>query len=327
MLPSQPAAIMPTDSPPLSGLPSCPSGLPPSSVSSASLAERLGLAGLAILPMPSTDIAATLHRLAHDSTGRSATQDTLIFYGATAAHIEALEKDEGRPWRITFFGEETAGLLFLRMPKPVHEIAHSHLFLRLWERVVQIGLRDDAHAIGASKYKGISTQGISTRIKEGDSGLRPDPPRNCGDHFPTLAIEVGNSESLPRLYMDKDWWFDNSGGPRGDVEVVLVVMIYHQTKRIVLELWHRGYQAPSQTVTITVMPHQHADKPFSLATQDLHTNWVITGAPLVIPFEHVFLRPRRGDFETDFVLSEEHLAKYAVSCWKAETTVLGARGW
>ena len=317
---------MPTDSP-------HPSGLPPSSVSSASLAERLGLAGLAILPMPGTDIAATLHRLAHeysnrlDSTGLSATQDSLIFHGATAAHIEALneaDEDGRRPWRITFFGEENAGLLFLRMPEPVHEIAHSHLFLRLWKWVIQMGLEDNAYAVGASTYKG-----IGTRTKEGDNGLRPDPPRNCGNHFPTLAIEVGNGEGLPRLHMDKDWWFDNSppGEPRGDVKMVLVVSIYHQTKRILLELWHRGYRTPSQPVTI--MPHQHAYKPFSLAAQDLQTNWIVTGAPLVIPFEHVFLRPRRGDFETetDFILSEEHLAKFAVGCWKAETTVLGAHGW
>src|SRR3569833_2701444 len=164
MLPSQPAAIMPTDSPPLSGLPSCPSGLPPSSVSSASLAERLGLAGLAILPMPSTDIAATLHRLAHDSTGRSATQDTLIFYGATAAHIEALEKDEGRPRRITFFGEENAGLLILRKPKPNHEIAHSHLFLRLCEWVVQKNQKNKTHTKNTTKKKSNNTQNISTRI-------------------------------------------------------------------------------------------------------------------------------------------------------------------
>src|SRR3569833_1491062 len=327
MLPSQPVAIMPTDSPYVSGLPpsSASSASLPSSASSASLAEQLGLAGLVILPMPDTDIVATLRRLARehsDQLDSSSTQDTLIFYGATAAHIEALDRaDEGadgcRPWRITFFGEEKAGLLFLRMPEPVHHVAHSHLFLRLWEWVIRMGLRKNAYAVGASTYKGI----IGTQIKEGDSGFRPDPPRDCGNHFPTLVIEAGNSESLPRLHMDKDWWFDNSppGGPRGDVKVVLTIKIYRRTKRILLELWHRGCRTPSQTITVT--PHQYADEPLSLDAQDLQANWLVTGAPLIIPFEHVFLRPRRGHLETDFILSVVDLAACAFGCWKAGIVV------
>ena len=115
---------------------------------------------------------------------------------------------------------------------PVYEAAHLLLFHEIRDLIVQMGLKHAIQATGSSMYIG-----TGSKKKEGDSGIRPDPPRWAGDHFPTLVIEAGSSESLRLLHMDKDWWFDNSppGQPRGDVRIVLLIKVERQRQRILIE--------------------------------------------------------------------------------------------
>ncbi|KAK3364028.1 hypothetical protein B0T25DRAFT_597734 [Lasiosphaeria hispida] len=279
-------------------------------------AKRFGLAGLTVLPIPNIDDIATIHTQAEERRAQleqgTSTQETLIYYNATTSHLNALcatDPDGRYPGRITFFGDEI-GLVFFKMIQPVHEFAHLCLFLNIHELLFMMGLSEKYVPVGSSTYKG-----IGTRQKEGDSGIRPNPPRSAGNQFPTLAIEAGNSESLPRLHRDKDWWFDNSppNQPEGDVKVVLLIKVYRPTKRIVIEQWYRYSQSPYATVVIT--PHPH--KPFSL--QD-NSYWVVQGAPMVIPFQDVFLRPSEGQ-ETDIVLTEDFFANMGRRCWENETRV------
>ena len=58
--------------------------------------------------------------------------------------------------------------------------------------IIGISLKHAVEATGSLIYKGDD----NGKKKEGDSGIRPDPPRSAGDHFPVLVIEAGNSESL-----------------------------------------------------------------------------------------------------------------------------------
>jgi hypothetical protein len=245
--------------------------MPPSSVAdraSDDPAERFGLAGLTVLPIPNIDNIATIYTHAQKLRAQQlqgSTQDALIYYNATAAHLDAL--DGNYPGRITFFGDEI-GLLFFRMTGPVHECAHAELFKEIQDIISRMNLKRYYTAAAASRYKG-----NGTKEKEGDSGIRPDPPRWAGNHYPTLVIEAGDSESLLRLYRDKDWWFDNSSPtlPQGDVRIVLLVKAYKTTKRLVIEQWHRlFYQSPSASVEIT--PHPH--KPLSLRDS---SHWVVKG--------------------------------------------------
>ncbi|KAK3352892.1 hypothetical protein B0T25DRAFT_631525 [Lasiosphaeria hispida] len=107
-------------------------------------AGQFGLAGQAGLPISDMeDIAAAVHRHAEEGHSQllegSWTQETLIYYGATAAYIDAIrpaDKDGIYPGRITFFGNES-GLLFFRVPLPVHERARLFLFADIREWVSQ----------------------------------------------------------------------------------------------------------------------------------------------------------------------------------------------
>ncbi|KAK3363899.1 hypothetical protein B0T25DRAFT_576363 [Lasiosphaeria hispida] len=279
------------------------------------LAQQFGLAGRTVLPIPYINDIATIYTQAEERRAQldqgTSTQEMLIYYNATTSHLNALHstnRDRNYPGRITFFGDE-AGLVFFKLVQAVHECAHLCLSLNIHDILVMMGLRNKYVPVGSSTYKG-----IGTRQKEGDSGLRPDPPRSAGNQFPTLIIEAGNSESLSQLHKNKDWWFDNSppNQPQGDVRIVLLIMVYRPTKRIVVEQWHRS-SSPSATVVIT--PHPH--KPFSLYDS---SHWVVKGAPMVIPFQDVFLRPTNGG-ETDIILTEASFANMGMQCWGTDTRV------
>lgn len=279
-------------------------------------AEKFGLAGLIVLPIPDIDDIATIHTHAEERRAqldRGSTQDTLIYYNATTAHLEALcsaDPDGKYPGRITFFGDEI-GLVFFRLVQPVHETAHLWFFKEMEHLIFQMDLKDNYIPTGSARYKG-----IGTRQKEGDSGIRPDPPRWAGNQLPTLVIEAGNSESLRLLHKDKDWWFDNSplSQPQGDVRIVLLVKVECGTKRIIIEQWHRShYESPTATVSIAPYPHT----PFSLHDT---SHWVVEGAPMVISFQEVFLRPIQ-ERETDLVLTEALFANMAMKCWQSNIRI------
>jgi len=106
------------------------------------------------------------------------------------------------------------------------------------------------------------------------------------------------------------------GGPQGDVKTVLLVKMYHgkKMKRIVVEQWYRDHQSPYHTVTAK----PHPDKPFSIHDVD---HWVVEGAPMVLPFQDVFLRPAQGQEETDLVLTEDFFATMAMQCWQTATDI------
>ncbi|KAK5656650.1 hypothetical protein OQA88_4630 [Cercophora sp. LCS_1] len=256
--------------------------------------ERFGLAGLTVLPIPNIEDIATIYVHAEERRAQllqgTSTQNTLIYYNATTAHLDAL--DENYPGRITFFGDEV-GLLFFRIRLPIHEIAHLHLFMTVSHLLLQMGLGGQFVATGATTFKG-----PGTKKKQGDSGIRPDPPRWAGNQFPTVVIEAGNSESLPQLYKDRD--------------MVLLIKVCKRSKRIVIEQWHRFYQSP--TAKVEIKPHPQ--KPF------LHDSscWLVEGAPMVIAFREVFLRPAQGT-ETDIVLTKDFFAELAMLCWKSNVTV------
>jgi hypothetical protein len=274
-------------------------------------AERFGLAGLVVLPIPDIDDIATIHTHAKERSAQllqgTSTQNALIYYNATTAHLDALDE---YPGRITFFGDEI-GLVFFRIPLPIHETAHLLLYSETFSILSQMGLKDNIIPTGAATFK----DPPGTKKKQGDSGFRPRPPRWAGNHFPTLVIEAGNSDSHPQLRKDRDVWFDISppGQPRGDVKMVLLIKVY-KSKRIVVEQWHRSF-CQSPTASVEIKPHPQ--RPFSLHDSSC---WLIKGAPMVIAFHEVFLGPTQGT-ETDIVLTRDFFARLAMLCWESDAAV------
>ncbi|KAJ5392784.1 hypothetical protein N7465_011758 [Penicillium sp. CMV-2018d] len=146
--------------------------------------------------------------------------------------------------------------------------------------------------VGSKTYKPAVGKG-----REGDQAFVP--PSRCSNGIrnvgrPTLVVETGVSESLPRLRQDAKKWFVDSDG-----EVRIVILITSRAKRIMFEKWQlappNSPASPQQAYCAQeVEVHQ------SKVDGEPH---VVTGAPLVLPFVTVYDRlPNTG--ESDIVLQK-----------------------
>lgn len=75
------------------------------------------------------------------------------------------------------------------------------------------------------------------RAKMPDECLWPASREHGTDRphgWPTLVIETGVAESLPRLEQDARWWFENS---LGETRIVLVMSISRKRRRIIIQKW------------------------------------------------------------------------------------------
>ncbi|OJJ31599.1 hypothetical protein ASPWEDRAFT_176664 [Aspergillus wentii DTO 134E9] len=143
-------------------------------------------------------------------------------------------------------------------------------------------------------------------------------PTGSTQGWPTLVIETGISESLPRLRNDANWWFNNSSGA---VRIVLVIAVSKARKEITIEKWQ--LLPPNTPIPVTratlnhirqqlpaPMPprvHQAAGNQRSYNAQVVKIDVDnITGAPLVLPFRALFDRQPRGN-EADVVLGKTEL--------------------
>ncbi len=149
---------------------------------------------------------------------------------------------------MTYFGEDYYGLLFFRIPTALHECAHLGLIRLLHDKAWNLGLDHALVSICTTRYEPYNS--VWKKCKQGDSGMRPDPPRDHQREFPSLVVECGNSESYPRLLEDRDWWFNNSppGSFYGDVKVVITVKVDSRTRRLLIEQWHRGQDKTPDSV-------------------------------------------------------------------------------
>lgn len=312
--------------------------------------QRLCLAGLSVLPIPDVENIGDIFKDADQLVNKiNSAQETLIYHNATTAHLDALiahinaardkalsdyldviktlhpddrtaavkatcdyhdalnRNDTCLPGLITFFGDES-GLLFFKMSSVFGTTAQRFLCEKIMYWAGTMDLLLEVFNIPSS----VTCRPTGcTQQKQANSAIQPIHLRPTKAHFPSLVVEEGNNQML--LRMEKDWWLDNSpvGKPQGDVKIVTLVKVDRPAKRIVIEIWDRHHSQPLQTVTITPHPEESlsTDIPFQ------ESRWVVEGAPMVIPFEPVFLRPKKGG-ETDLVINESTFVQMARRCWQ-----------
>ncbi len=100
------------------------------------------------------------------------TQGTLIFYGATPAHAEAISQAGANLGRTTYFGEDQYGVLYFQLPVARYEAAHLALLGCIYDSIGEMSLSNLCSSVGGTAFK--SARGAR---KHCDSGLRPNPPR------------------------------------------------------------------------------------------------------------------------------------------------------
>ena len=149
-----------------------------------------------------------------------------------------------------FYLNQPQTLIVKLMPGPTHERATSQFGRRFWKKTASIGpdLDEDLIDMRGTRYKGIPAVKEASTIKEAstgnkeltigskeaDSAFRPDSTRPDPEDWPTLAIESGVSEKLPKLRRDANWWLSCSSGK---VYIVLIFSISEKNRTVLIEQW------------------------------------------------------------------------------------------
>ena len=240
-------------------------------------------------------------------------QQYLIFAHVSVddlAKIDRARNSIGKGIRMTHYTD--INLLIVKLPSAVHERAHVNLATDMIEKVVLMGMQArELDFVGASRFRGRRSS------KEGDSAYRPHSFRPNETDWPTIVIESG--VSLRRLRFDASWWLTESGG---DVKIVIIISIQraqNAQSRLQIEKWEH---APSRRLLPLRTPNNNPNNllirqlPTKIQEITIVSNTVtggplpITGAPLVLEFGKVFLRPAVLP-ETDITFNVQELSAWA----------------
>jgi hypothetical protein len=230
-------------------------------------------------------------------------QQYLVFQPVTEvdlAKIDSARYSIGKHTRMTHYTD--TDLLIVKLPSGKHESAHLSLGAGLVTKVTGMGISYlELRPMGGTRYPG------NTSSKEGDSSYKPSSRRNKYD-WPTIVIESGLSESLQRLRSDARWWLENS---RGDVKIVVLISVKPADKTLQIEKWELAL-LPNQRVT-RAHPNPNTQIPTQIQEITIINN-VVTGSPLVLEFQKIFLRPSVLP-ESDIIFTAADLSGWADAFW------------
>jgi len=222
------------------------------------------------------------------------------------------QRDEiGKGIRLTHCAD--IGTLIIKVPTTAHEVVAETFKVVLLERFIQMGVpHRERVGLGATRFTGTST--IS---KEADGAFKPSTLRPYEMDWPTLVLEVGDSESLPKLRNDAKWWLSNS---EGSVNIVLIFHINQGAKSILIEWWETTSALTSRSITRSTAQSNGNQPPAQIPTQmqaiTVNPNGVITGVPLTLDFHQIFLRQANPP-EHDIVVTAQDLRDWSDIIWAA----------
>ncbi|KAN0070736.1 hypothetical protein V8E54_010901 [Elaphomyces granulatus] len=255
-------------------------------------------------------------QLENFSTNSSKFSQYIVFRPVSINDIENI--DEKRRMlpniRLTYYAESEL-LVVKLMSSCLHEVAHRELGREIEIATGRMGLsRYALCSVGGGRFD--SPKGSK---KEGDTCYVPLYTRRPSG-WPTLVLEVGVSESLPRLRNDASWWLSNSDG---EVKVVLLIEVDKDHKRLNIETWEivspwpdpTRHDDPSTPAQVPALTHLVSIGPPNINDVDTGAP-SISGAPLKLDFGKVFLRAPTPPAEKAHIeLSPEDLSEWARILW------------
>ena len=220
------------------------------------------------------------------------------------AKIDASRTSIGRHTRMTYYAD--IDLLIVKlMPSVKHEAAHRSLSEDFVYKIRVMGVpRNGLYPLGAARFEGHNSS------KEADSAYKPLPIRSGESDWPTIVFESGLSESLGRLRADAEWWLIESGG---QVKIAVLISIKPTLSRLCIEKWELGLAERPTTRAMS----SNAQHPPQVPTcvQAIHIDHdTVTGAPLTLEFEKIFLRPPMLP-ESNLVFTAQDLTAWANDFW------------
>ncbi|KXG52311.1 uncharacterized protein PGRI_085950 [Penicillium griseofulvum] len=196
------------------------------------------------------------------------------------------------------------------MTTKAHEVAHRELDKYVLERIIRMNNIREIRLYGEAEIESGSVK------KNPDNSYGPvSLPAGRTDKWPTVAIETGYTGSKAKLACDARWWLIESGG---DVKTVLTVFVHQRKREIIIERWR----------TIDRPMREQEGKNAAEVVQKVVMSQVkdqlvhITGGPLLVPFEDLFLRPVNANAgESDISLEDDDLKEVAGGVWDVHTKV------
>ncbi|KAL3488649.1 hypothetical protein BJX62DRAFT_239869 [Aspergillus germanicus] len=125
------------------------------------------------------------------------------------------------------------------------------------------------------------------------------------NRWPSVVLEVVYSKADPRpkLQADLRYWFRAS--PPGTVNTVFILTINRGKDEIVIEMWER----------IGADERPYLEQRAAISRTETGGDVMITGSPLIIGFENLFLRAPHRPNEVDVQLNDEKLQFIAERIW------------
>ncbi|RMZ75930.1 hypothetical protein DV738_g5218, partial [Chaetothyriales sp. CBS 135597] len=255
-----------------------------------------------------------LNQTLDEEAGKASPSLYLIFNSVTKADLNKIERarERGqtqRSLRLTTH-YEALDLLIIKVPTSQHDVANEEFKWDFQDRITAMNLRPELRAYGTTKYQG---RGVS---KEADAAYRPfsaRPPPPHGTDWPTLVIETGWSESLARLRVDAQLWLANSGG---DVRtVVVLIAVCRTSRRIIIEKWEPVAVSSNRQITRSMPTATPTATPTTRVQHITIEANSVTGAPLILDFEKIFLRQPVPPQEHDLIFTQPDLSTWAEKVW------------
>jgi hypothetical protein len=238
-------------------------------------------------------------------------QQYLVFTRVSVDDLAEIDRARNRIGKGTRMTHHTdTNLLIVKLPTAEHESAHRNLAKEVIIALVTMGRRlasYEFHSVGATTFR------VPGSSKEADSAYRPRSFRPNKTDWPTIVFESGVSETLSQLRFDAGWWLGKSGGA---VKIVIIISIERAPQTLQIEKWELAPMTGRRPPT-RAFPNAPNIPPPLIPTK-MHEITIlqntVTGAPLVLEFDKIFLRPAVLP-ETDITFTAQELSTWAAGIW------------
>ncbi|KAL1887913.1 hypothetical protein Sste5346_009917 [Sporothrix stenoceras] len=282
-----------------------------------------------------TTVPAVFARLAvlerHQDQDQQDHQDALTIGQISPSEFRALvtARDRRRP-KLRLFYEPASACAVITVPSTPHNKMHFGLYKQILYSIRDMGLDDEWTTCLDDTFYG--EDGSSGQADSGGSPIA-HWGGGTGNNWPTLVIEAGVTQMFPSLRAKMVWWFAASSHR---VKIVILMKLQLGQEAIDIEQWtetlttRQGAMTRSmaragqssglqpdcrQTISITWAGPQAV---LSIPSQDrTPQHFRVSGGPLVINFEDLFLRPPDVSHgERDLVVPDDTLQDVATMVWR-----------
>ncbi|KAJ5121618.1 uncharacterized protein N7515_009579 [Penicillium bovifimosum] len=247
------------------------------------------------------------HDILETETARfeaSADTSEFLLFHANKETIETLFDPLNEDTDITKFCssfDSNERLFLVSMPLGPHNTATDEMNF-----LIRKALRPMDLDSALREYPGITVQGES-RGKVPDYGWGPKR-RARG---PSVTLEIAFSESDSKLDSDVRFWLNPDDG---NADICLTLRINKSRPEIRVEKWELQNNRIHRAQAIWMTKERNHAK----------AKVIVTGHPLIIPFDALFHRQPVEEKEKDLEIPEQQLGALAASIWEEQGLFLGS---